>query len=51
MPKASRNKRRLNEKRFAAPPKGIEVYITSAEHKKEDKERKQREQEATRESD
>jgi hypothetical protein len=51
MPNPLQNKRRIRKKRFIAPPEGIEVYTTSAKFKKEEEERKQREQEATRESD
>jgi hypothetical protein len=51
MAKPPKNKRRIPEKRFSTPPEGIEVYTTSNKFKKEEKERKQREQEATRESD
>ena len=51
MSQSPKNKRRLHEKRFNSPPEGIEVDTTSAEFKKEAREREQREQEATRESD
>jgi len=51
MPKPSKNKRRVREKRLLALPKGIEIYTTSTKFKREERERKQREQEAARESD
>jgi len=51
MPRPLKNKRRLHEKRFSAPPESIQVDTTSTKFKKEEREREQREQEAARESD
>jgi len=51
MAKPPKNKRRIPEKRSNPLPEGIEVYTTSTKFKKAEKERKQREQEAARESD
>ena len=51
MSRSPENKRRVREKRFVASPEGIVVYTASAKAMKEERERKQREQEATRESD
>ncbi len=51
MPRTPKNKRRLHEKRFSAPPESIQVDTTSTKFKKEEREREQREQEAARESD
>jgi len=51
MAKSSKNKRRVREKRVIAPPESIAVYTTSAKFRKEERESKEREQEAARESD
>jgi len=51
VPGSPQEKRRLREKRVITPPEGIAVYTTSAKFRREERERKQREQEATRESD
>jgi hypothetical protein len=51
MTRPSRNKRRVPKKAVNNLPEGIEVYTTSKEFRKEEKESKQREQEAARESD
>jgi len=51
MPGSPRKKRRLREKRVIIPPEGIAVYTTSAKFRKEERESKEREQEAARESD
>ncbi len=51
MPKVSKRKHRLHEKRFAAPPKGIIVDTVSAKFRKEEFESEEREREAARESD
>ena len=51
MAKSTKNKRRAREKRVLTPPEGIAVYTTSAKFRKEERESKEREQEAARESD
>jgi hypothetical protein len=51
MPRSLKNKRRLHEKRFSAPPERIQIDPISTQFKKEEREREQREQEAARESD
>ena len=51
MPKPSKNKRRLHEKRFSAPPENINIDTTSTKFKKEEEEKEQIEREAARESD
>jgi len=51
MSKPATNKRRVREKRLNPPIEGIELDVLSTKFKKEEKEQKQRAQEATRESD
>jgi hypothetical protein len=51
MPRSPKNKRRLHEKRFSAPPERVQIDPTSKKFKKEEREQEQREQEAAHESD